>query len=275
MQTNPDKQKQFEEQERRINENLEKIQHRIVVFSGKGGVGKTTVAVNLAFTLIKKEKKTGLLDADITGPNVLKMTGITGKPFVDGQNRILPMQKEGLQVISMAAMLPEDQPVIWRGPLRSGAISQFLADVIWGDLDFLLADLPPGTGDEVLTTAQRMRPQMAIVVTTPQEVSLLDCKRAVTMAKKLNIPHIAVIENMSGLMCPHCEKKIDLFGQGGGERMAKEMDVRFLGNVPMELATREGGDKGEPPVLTRPESRSAQAFMTISEAIENILLNNH
>ncbi|MBN2105494.1 Mrp/NBP35 family ATP-binding protein [bacterium] len=271
MQTNPERQKQFEEQDRRIQENLKKIRHRIVVFSGKGGVGKTTVAVNLAFALMKADKKTGLLDADITGPNVLKMAGITGQPFMDGQNQILPMQKEGLQVISMAAMLPEDQPVIWRGPLRSGAISQFLADVIWGDLDYLLADLPPGTGDEVLTAAQRMRPQMAIVVTTPQEVSLLDCKRAVTMAKKLNVPNIGVIENMAGLICPHCEKTIDIFGKGGGERMAKEMDVRFLGKIPMELATREGGDTGEPPVLTRPESGSARAFLSIAEAIGKIL----
>ena len=270
MQT-PEKQKQFEEQDKRIQNNLEKMRYRIVVFSGKGGVGKTTVAVNLAYVLVKSDKKTGLLDADITGPNVPKMAGITGQPFIDGQNKILPMQKEGLLVISMAAMLPEDQPVIWRGPLRSGAITQFLADVIWGDLDFLLADLPPGTGDEVLTAAQRMQPQMAIVVTTPQEVSLMDCKRAVTMAKKLNIPHIGIVENMSGLVCPHCSKNIDIFGTGGGKRMAEAMDVRFLGQVPMELATREGGDSGQPPVLTQPDSQTAQAFKSIAGEIEKIL----
>jgi len=271
MQTNPEKQKQFEDQDRRINANLDKIKYRIVVFSGKGGVGKTTVAVNLAFAMIKADKKTGLLDADITGPNVPRIAGVKGQPFADGQGQILPMQKANLQVISMAAMLPDDQPLIWRGPLRSGAITQFLADVIWGDLDYLLADLPPGTGDEVLTAAQRMRPQMAIVVTTPQEVSLLDCKRAVTMAKKLNIPHIGVIENMSGLVCPHCSETIDIFGKGGGERMAGDMGVSFLGRVPMEIATREAGDAGEPPVLTRPESLTSQAFYSICESIRNIL----
>ena len=213
------------EQDQRIEENLNKIVNRVVVFSGKGGVGKTTVAVNLAFKLVQLKCKTGLLDADITGPNIPKMTGVTGQPFIDGQNRILPMQKDGLQIISMAPLLPADQPVIWRGPLRSSAITQFLADVIWGDLDYLIADLPPGTGDEVLTAAQRMKPKLAIVVTTPQEVSLMDCRRAVIMAQKLNIPHVGVVENMSGLICPHCGQSIDVYGSGGGEKMASEMHV--------------------------------------------------
>ena len=258
------------EQDRRIEENLNHIVNRVVVFSGKGGVGKTTVAVNLAFKLVQLKRKTGLLDADITGPNIPRMTGATGQPFIDGQNRILPMQKEGLQIISMAPLLPADQPVIWRGPLRSSAITQFLADVIWGDLDYLIADLPPGTGDEVLTAAQRMRPGLAIVVTTPQEVSLMDCRRAVMMAQKLNIPHVGVVENMSGLICPHCQQSIDVYGSGGGEKMASEMHVDFIGRIPMELSTREGGDHGKPPVLALPESLTARAFTRIAEKVESI-----
>ena len=270
MDNQQNKNQQLAEQDRRINENLSRIVNRVVVFSGKGGVGKTTVAVNLAFKLVLLKRKTGLLDADITGPNIPKMTGVTGQPFIDGQNRILPMQKDGLQIISMAPLLPADQPVIWRGPLRSSAITQFLADVVWGDLDYLIADLPPGTGDEVLTAAQRMLPQMAIVVTTPQEVSLMDCRRAVIMAQKLNIPHIGVVENMSGLLCPHCQQSIEVYGSGGGEKMAMEMGVGFLGRIPMEISTREGGDSGEPPVVALPESLTAQAFTRIAEKVESI-----
>ncbi|MBN2417689.1 Mrp/NBP35 family ATP-binding protein [bacterium] len=260
---NPMDQKQ--QQDQRIENNLKQITHRIVVFSGKGGVGKTTVAVNLAYSLLKQNNRTGLLDADITGPNVPIMTGLEGFPETDPEAKtITPQEKDGLQIISMAPMMPKDQPVIWRGPLRSSAITQFLSDVLWGELDFLLADLPPGTGDEVLTTAQRMMPQMAIVVTTPQEVSLLDCRRAVNMARKLNIEKIGVIENMSGLVCPHCGKEIDFFGNGGGKKMAGEMGVAFLGSVPMEIATRNAGDNGRPIVLSNPESSTGKAFAGIA-----------
>ena len=263
-QTN-DRNKQMEEQNQRIEATLKKIKHRIVVFSGKGGVGKTTVAVNLAYALVEKELNVGLLDADITGPNVPKMIGLEGFPGVDADTKtIAPQVKNGLNVISIAPLIPADAPVIWRGPLRSGAITQFLSDVVWGDLDFLLADLPPGTGDEVLTTAQRMQPQMAIVVTTPQEISLTDCRRAVNMAKKLNIPIIGVVENMSGLICPHCDKQIDIFGTGGGEKMADSMGAVFLGRIPMEMETRKGGDEGSPIVLADENSKTAQAFSTIA-----------
>jgi ATP-binding protein involved in chromosome partitioning len=267
-----DRTQQMEEQNRRIQQTLDRIKNRIVVFSGKGGVGKTTVAVNLAYALVAKKKKVGLLDADITGPNVPKMIGLEGFPGVDGDSRtIAPQVKHELNVISIAPLIPADAPVIWRGPLRSGAITQFLSDVIWGDLDFLLADLPPGTGDEVLTTAQRMLPQMAIVVTTPQEISLTDCRRAVNMAKKLNIAKIGVVENMSGLICPHCNREIEIFGTGGGEKMADEMDAIFLGRIPMEMETREGGDTGSPIVLTNESSKTAQAFITIAENVITLL----
>ncbi|MHA1629777.1 MAG: Mrp/NBP35 family ATP-binding protein [Candidatus Heimdallarchaeota archaeon] len=273
MGIDPDRAKQLQEQNQRIEETLKKIKHRIVVFSGKGGVGKTTVAVNLSYALVNQGFRVGLLDADITGPNVPKMVGLEGPPIVDGNKKIIPQEKEGLQVISMAPMIPGDAPVIWRGPLRSGAISQFLADVVWGDLDFLLADLPPGTGDEVLTTAQKMLPQMAIVVTTPQEVALIDCRRAVNMAKKLNISKIGVVENMSGLICPHCGKEIDLFGVGGGERMAEEMGAVFLGRIPIEMETRVGGDNGSPVVLVHKESKTTEAFATIAENV-NVLFGD-
>ncbi len=255
-------------QDQRISENLKKIAQRIVVFSGKGGVGKSTVAVNLSYALLGRGRRVGLLDADITGPNVPQMVGLKSMPKIDQKaNTITPLEKAGLQVISMAPLMPDDTPVIWRGPLRSGVITQFLSDVLWGELDFLLADLPPGTGDEVLTAAQRMIPQMAIVVTTPQEISLIDCRRAVRMARKLDIEHVGVIENMSGLVCPHCSGEIDFFGSGGGEDMARKMDVSFLGRIPMEMETRTAGDAGTPVVLARPESRTALAFQTIADNV--------
>jgi len=161
-------------------------------------------------------------------------------------------------------MMPDNMPVIWRGPIRSGAITQFLSDVVWGELDFLLADLPPGTGDEVLTTAQRMLPQMAIVVTTPQEVSLVDCRRAVNMARKLNIPRIGVVENMGGFICG---EEVDFFGKGGGEKMAEQMGVVFLGRIPMEISARETADAGKPLVLAEKESAAARAFGLIAENV--------
>ena len=261
-------QEQQAAQDQRIQENLDRIQHRIVVFSGKGGVGKSTVAVNLAYALSGKKLKVGLMDADITGPNIPQMTGLTGSPKVyeDGK-RFFPQEKNGIQIISMASLMPPEAALIWRGPLRSTVITQFLGDVIWGKLDYLLADLPPGTGDEVLTAAQRMHPQTAIVVTTPQDVSLADCRRAVTMAQKLEIPQIAIVENMAGLVCPHCGDVIDLFDQGGGERLAQETGSKFLGRVPMEVETRIGGDTGKPAVLNRPDSLTSQAFTGITDAL--------
>jgi len=272
MKKNVSQAKSIEEQDIRIEDALKKIKYRVVVFSGKGGVGKTTVAVNLAYTLLKQSKKVGLLDADITGPNVPKMTGTDASPQVlEEFGQIIPHEEHGLKIISIAPMLPKDSPLIWRGPLRSGAISQFLADVVWEDLDFLLADLPPGTGDEVLTAAQKMKPQMAIVVTTPQEVSLIDCRRAVNMAKKLDIPHIGVVENMAGLTCPHCNQQIDVFGAGGGEMMAAEMHVHFLGRIPMELSVRQGSDSGKPIVLQSKPNEISDAFQHISGEIDTIL----
>ncbi len=266
-----DRMAEIQEQDKRIEQNLKMIKYRIAVFSGKGGVGKSTVAVNLAYTLIQRKMQVGLLDADITGPNIPQMVGLSGMPEMMDKHQILPQIKEGLRVISIAPMIPKDQPVIWRGPLRSGTISQFLADVVWDELDVLVTDLPPGTGDEVLTVSQKMHPQLAIVVTTPQEVSLLDCRRAVNMAKKLNIPKIGVVENMSGLICPHCGEEIDFFGNGGGEKMAMDMGTTFLGRVPMEKQGRECGDAGTPVVLKYPESKTGRAFTGIAQNVIELL----
>ncbi len=267
-----DRMREMQERERRIQRNLEQIRSRVVVFSGKGGVGKTTVAVNLSYALVKKGFQVGLLDADITGPNVPKMIGLDSTFQSDGTD-FQPLEKAGLKVVSIAPLVPKDSPVIWRGPLRSVALTQFLGDATWGKLDFLVADLPPGTGDEVLTSTQKMQPQMAIVVTTPQEMALVDCRRAVNMAKELNVPKIGVVENMSGLRCPRCGAEIDLFGTGGGEQMAKQMGAIFLGKVPMEIETRKGGDRGLPAVLFNPEGNTAGAFSQIALRVTELLLD--
>ncbi len=249
---------------------VDRIPTRIVVFSGKGGVGKTTVAVNLAYVLVARGKRVGLLDADITGPNVPQMTGIAEPPSIEA-GLMHPHERAGLKVVSLASMLPDGAPVIWRGPMRSKALEQLLGETEWGDLDVLIADLPPGTGDEVLTIAQRAEPQIAIVVTTPQDVALLDARRAIGFARKLEIPTIGIVENMSGLVCPHCGETIELFGVGGGAREAKAQAVDFLGAIPIDPATREGGDNGEPPVLADPESVASKAFEAVATAVEKMI----
>jgi len=249
---------------------VDRIPVRIVVFSGKGGVGKTTVAVNLSYALASRGLAVGLLDADITGPNVPKMTGIDEPPRATG-DRLLPHEREGIAVVSLASMLPPDAPVIWRGPMRSKALEQLLDETEWGDLDLLVIDLPPGTGDEVLTIAQRTAPQIALVVTTPQEVALLDARRAINFARKLSIPTVGIVENMSGFVCPHCGKPIDLFGTGGGEREATRQGVSFLGAVPIDPATREAGDRGRPPVLDDPPGPTATAFRAVASRVSELV----
>ncbi|MDD5670326.1 MAG: Mrp/NBP35 family ATP-binding protein, partial [Candidatus Omnitrophica bacterium] len=217
------------EEENRLKENLSKIKNKFIVLSGKGGVGKTTVAVNLAYGLAMRGMKVGLLDTDLHGPNVAKMLGLEGRQLAglpDGS--IEPMTvKPGLKVVSMAFLLKNsDQPVIWRGPLKMRTIKQFLSDVSWGDLDYLVVDSPPGTGDEPLSVCQLM-PDLngAIIVTTPQEVAILDSRKTVLFARQLNVPVIGIIENMGGFICPHCRHEIDLFGTGGGETSAAELKV--------------------------------------------------
>ena len=262
----------MEQETKKIAENISHVKHRIVVFSGKGGVGKTMVSVSLAFGLHKYGYRTGILDADITGPNVPKMTGVKGEvQTMDG--KIIPQESHGVKIISMANMLPPDQAVVWRGPLRSKMINEFLGNVNWGDMDYLIADLPPGTGDESLTITQNMKPDMAIIVTTPQEVSLIDSARAISMAKKMEIPYIALVENMSGLICPKCGYKIDLFGTGGGRRQAKETNINFLGEIPINIEARKLADEGKPIVI---ENEKADISVAVFEIIRKIeaLYNN-
>jgi len=262
--------KQMEKTAQGIKQAMGQITNRVVVFSGKGGVGKTTVAVNLAYALANNGARVGLLDADITGPNVPQMVGITETAQAEA-GRMIPHVAQGIKVISLASIVPAGTPVIWRGPLRSKAIDQFLGEASWGALDFLIADLPPGTGDEVLTITQRTSPQMAIIVTTPQEVALIDARRAANMAKKMEIAQIGVVENMSGLICPHCGAQIDLFGAGGGEREAKKLSLLFLGKIPIDPSVRVEADAGRPIVLANPEARISQAFFAIAAQIERVL----
>jgi ATP-binding protein involved in chromosome partitioning len=265
-----EEQKRFlSEQDQRMSENMSKIKHRIVVFSGKGGVGKTFVSVNLAYGLSRLGYKTGILDADVTGPNVIKMTGMT-KELHAIDERLIPDQRNGLNIISVAHMLPSNVPVMWRGPMRSKLLCQFLGDVEWGSLDYLIADLPPGTGDEIITLSDKMKPDLAIIITTPQEISLIDSGRSINMAKELKLPKIGVIENMSGLLCPGCGCNIDLFGSGGGQRQAREMKVEFLGSIPIDIEARKMADEGMPVILENPESIVSREINNIAGKIIEI-----
>lgn len=262
-----DQAKKYEDEQKRITETISKIKHRIAVFSGKGGVGKTTISVNLAYAFQIEGFSTGILDADITGPNVPKMLNVTSELIILNEN-IIPFEKYGAKMISMAGLIEHGQPLIWRGPMRSKVINQFLADVEWGELDYLIADLPPGTGDEILTIAQQMAPDYAVIVTTPQEVSVLDAERSINMARKLNIPFIGIVENMSGFVCPHCNAVVDIFGSGGGEKLASDYDVQFLGSIPIDIDARILSDKGKPIILEKPYSEVSKSFRSISELIQ-------
>jgi Mrp family chromosome partitioning ATPase len=257
-------------EEKRTAATLARIKNRLLVFSGKGGVGKTTVAANLAVLLSQKGMRVGLLDVDIHGPNLAKMLGAEGKRMTSvWADRIIPVTVAGnVKLVSMSFLLGSpDLAVIWRGPLKMHAIRQFLSDVEWGSLDWLIVDSPPGTGDEPLSVAQLIPQARAVIVTTPQEVSLLDSRKAIFFARKLDMKLLGIVENMSGLACPHCGKNIDLFKQGGGERAAKDVGVPFLGRIPINPHIVESGDSGKPFVLSHPESEASKAFTQIAENI--------
>ena len=245
-------------------QSLPGVKNVIAVGAGKGGVGKTTVAVNLAIALAKCGSKVGIIDGDIYGPNVPIMLGIKTQLVTDGQ-KIVPAEKYGLQVISMGFLTSDDAPIIWRGPMLHGALQQFFREVRWAELDYLVIDLPPGTGDVVLSLSQTVPVAGAIVVTTPQQVSLADSRRAIAMYKKLNIPTLGVIENMSYFICPGCERESDIFGHGGGEQMATEFGLPFIGRIPIYQPIREGSDVGVPLMISEPESVAARAFMAAAE----------
>ena len=240
------------------------VKNVIAVGAGKGGVGKTTVAVNLAIALAKCGGRVGLIDADIYGPNVPIMLGMKTQLITDGQ-KIVPAEKYGLQVISMGFLTGDDAPIIWRGPMLHGALQQFFREVRWTDLDYLVVDMPPGTGDVALSLSQTVPVAGSIVVTTPQKVSLADSRRAVAMYKKLNIPPIGIIENMAYFACPNCAHEADIFGHGGGEQLAAELGIPFLGRVPIYQPIREGSDSGVPLMISEPDSPAARAFMSAAE----------
>jgi ATP-binding protein involved in chromosome partitioning len=259
-------------EDRKLKENISDIKQKLMVISGKGGVGKTTIAVNLAYALSLKGYKVGLLDVDIHGPNVVKLLGIENKKLTGSEDsKIDPIKlSENLKVISTASMLENsDTPVIWRGPLKMKIISQFLRDVNWGELDYLIIDSPPGTGDEPLSVVQLIKDLSGvIVVTTPQEVAMLDSRKSIQFARQLNIPHIGLIENMSGFMCPHCGKKIDLFKKGGGKKAADELDVDFLGDIPIDKEIVDLSDSGR--VFVKHGNMDSAAFKKMEEIVKRI-----
>jgi ATP-binding protein involved in chromosome partitioning len=240
------------------------VRNVIAVGAGKGGVGKTTVAVNLALALAKCGGRVGMIDGDIYGPNVPIMLGVQTQLTTDGQ-KIVPAEQYGISVVSIGFLTGEDAPVIWRGPMLHGVIQQFFREVRWPELDYLIVDMPPGTGDVALSLSQTVPVAGAIVVTTPQTVSLADTKRAVRMYQKLNIPTLGLVENMSHFICPGCGTESDIFGKGGGERMAGQLEVPFLGRIPIYEPIRVGGDTGVPIVVSEPASPAARAFMSAAE----------
>ncbi|MFY9269443.1 MAG: Mrp/NBP35 family ATP-binding protein [Candidatus Manganitrophaceae bacterium] len=242
------------------------VKNTIAVSSGKGGVGKTTVSVNLAVALAQTGARVGLMDADIYGPNVPLMLGVETPPNQEG-DKLIPAESHGVKLISMAFFVSEETPVIWRGPMVHGAIMQFLKDVAWGELDYLVVDLPPGTGDAQLSIAQLVPLTGAVIVTTPQEVALLDSKKGLAMFKKVHVPVLGIVENMSYFQCPHCQHQTEIFSRGGGKLAAEKLGVPFLGEIPIDPAIREGGDTGMPIVVADPASPQAKAFMAIAKTL--------
>jgi ATP-binding protein involved in chromosome partitioning len=256
-------------QEEAINNNLRKIKHVIVVLSGKGGVGKSTVSTNLALKLSQQGHTVGLLDCDMHGPTIPTMLGLENTRITQSHNGLEPIQAtEHLKVLSMGFLLnTQDDAIIWRGPMKMGAIKQLIGDFNWGNLDYLIIDLPPGTGDEPLSIAQII-PKItgAIIVTTPQDVALVSVRKSITFVKKLNIPVIGIIENMSGYTCPHCGKKVDIFKSGGGKKAAKDFNLTFLGDIPLDPTIVETGDNGTTTMVN--DSTLSTTFETISENVK-------
>jgi ATP-binding protein involved in chromosome partitioning len=242
------------------------LRNTIAISSGKGGVGKSTVAVNLAVALAQNGARVGLLDADIHGPNIPLMLGLEHMPPPQNE-KLIPPEAFGVKVMSMAFLVPPGQPVIWRGPMLHSAIRQFFSDVLWGDLDYLVIDLPPGTGDAQLSLAQSVPLTGGIIVTTPQEVAVLDARKGLATFQQLEVPVLGIVENMGAYTDPQTGAQISFFGEGGGERMAKEYEVPFLGSIPLDPQVRVGGDDGMPVVIQRPDSRAAEALVAIAQQV--------
>jgi ATP-binding protein involved in chromosome partitioning len=241
------------------------------VASGKGGVGKSTVAANLALSLAKTGQRVGLMDSDIYGPSQQMMMGIDEKPYVDQSNQIVPIERYGVKVMSLGFLMDVDQPVIWRGPMVMKAVEQFLQDVAWGQLDFLVIDLPPGTGDAQLTLTQKIHLSGAVIVTTPQDVSLIDARKGLAMFQKVNVPVLGIVENMSYYVCPKCGNREEIFKHGGGKKTAEQLNIPFLGEIPLDPKVAIGGDAGQPIVYAEPDSSVTAAYIRIAEEIRRQL----
>ena len=260
-----------EHEQKRLQEKLYHIRYKVMVMSGKGGVGKSTVATNLAASLALRGQQVGILDADLHGPDVPRMLGIEGRHLISKGDGVEPVEVfAGFKAVSMALLAQDpDKAIVWRGPLKHSAIRQFLGDMNWGDLDFLFIDLPPGTGDEALSVSKLIKGvDGAVIVTTPQDVALLDSRKAVSFSKQLEIPVLGIVENMSGMVCPHCGERIDLFKIGGGEKAAKELGVPFLGRIPIDPQVVLSCDSGEPFVAKAVESLAKTAF---TQVVENLV----
>ena len=250
---------------------LKDVRFKIAVASGKGGVGKSTVAANLALALERVGHRVGLMDSDIYGPSQQMMMGIDEKPYINESNQIVPIERHGVKVMSLGFLMDVDQPVIWRGPMVMKAVEQFLQDVAWGALDFLVIDLPPGTGDAQLTLTQKIHLSGAVIVTTPQDVSLIDARKGLAMFQKVNVPLLGIVENMSYYLCPKCGNREEIFKHGGGKRTAEELKVPFLGEIPLDPKIAIGGDSGLPIVAGEPKSAVTEAYLRIAEAIVKTL----
>jgi ATP-binding protein involved in chromosome partitioning len=250
---------------------LPDVRFKVAIASGKGGVGKSTVTANLALALAKLGYRVGLMDSDIYGPSQQMMMGITEKPYVGVDDKILPLERFGVKVITLGILMDVDQPVIWRGPMVMKAVEQLLGDVAWGDLDFLLIDLPPGTGDAQLTLTQKIALSGAVIVTTPQDVALIDARKGLAMFQKVAVPLLGIIENMSYYKCPECGHEENIFKHGGGRQTAEKLGVPFLGEVPIDPKIVEGGDSGQPIVVLDPESEAAKAYVKVAEEVARTL----
>ncbi len=261
------------EQDRAVTESLGKIKNKILVMSGKGGVGKTSTSVNLAIALASRGYKVGIMDVDLHGPDVPRMLGLSGTPEINENKKLNPIShSENLKAISIESFTPnKDDAIIWRGPLKFSAIKQFIGDIDWGNLDFLIIDAPPGTGDEPLTVAQTITDAKAIIVTTPQEVALADVRKSISFCKTVKLEIYGLIENMSGFSCPHCGEMVDLFGSGGGEKTASRMGIRFLGKIPFDPKMVNCGDTGVCFQDTHADSPVAKAFESVAEAMSKLV----
>ncbi|MEE8350872.1 MAG: iron-sulfur cluster carrier protein ApbC [Rhodospirillales bacterium] len=243
------------------------IKHIIAVASGKGGVGKSTTAVNLALGLATGGHNVGLLDADIYGPSMPRMMGISGQPSSSDGSKLDAMENFGIKVMSMGFLVEEDTPMIWRGPMVQSALEQMMRDVNWGELDVMVIDMPPGTGDAQLTIAQRVPLAGAVIVSTPQDIALLDARKGLNMFRKVDVPVLGLIENMSYFTCPHCGERSEIFSHGGAKTVAKELGMKFLGEIPLDIQIRETSDSGKPIVVSEPESEHAKSYRAIAEKV--------